>query len=785
MSKPRWIDGGVFNTLRTATRKRTLAIIAGPRHGSAELSSRQALREALGDGDRAALAEDARCRSEADAGLAAAVTLKLPGLATTSVANAIEASLPADLEVPTRRYGPDSKGIKGAYDRKDFFVAHLLGAAAEPESLVLTGKERKALVKQDSRYQAFLRATFSRTVLLSGFDLGDPDLDELLEDVSRVFNGHVPPNIALIPSDSADPGAALKASMHYGMTLVEYPAQLSAADALAQVCTLLEELEIPKPATGDPPRGFEELTSERRATPGAFDVEAFVRGESGTWAAVATGEDVPREAAAGLKEFLEGAPPAEGKVPVALVRGAAGEGKSTLARRVAWDLAEAGLRVFWREPGAGLPDRYVPAEADDFRAVFVLDDASELASLPVLLRNLAKDGQGKARFLVVADADDWDRSGLDHRIRQHAAVLDVSLTGLNADEAGALAERLAGHKQVADGVDAQAVLSGDIGCVLDGVTRVRLGKGLEEAIAERLAGLDETQKKALLAVALVHEHGMGLDRAHLAAALGLEEGALDKQVLEPLADLLTGTSEGAVRNAHELHAGLLVKALAGDTEVRDALVVALLTSLSAEREVGPTVLHKPSELIRAVRHAPLAPLTLASFFEAGEGAARNDVLFWFDRGRSEADFSRWEAALQSFDQALWRQPGETAEKEHNAVVHANRARCLQSLGRKKEALAAVEEGLRFSPRDSSLIRLAEKLGGRRRGPPRGRGGPGGRSRGGRGGPGGGGGGGGRGGPGGGRGGPGGGRGGPGGGRAGAGAGGPQRPGGGGGRQPLV
>lgn len=785
MSKPRWIDGGVFKTLRTATRNRSLVVIVGPGHGTAELSSRAQLKAALGDGDRESLKDDPRCHSEADAGLAATFTLLQPGIVTTSVSDALQVSKPAEVESPVRLFGPNSKGLVSAFDRKDLFLARLRGAADQPSTLVLTNKDRKVLTRQDSRYQEFLKAAFKRTVVFTGFSLDDPDLIELLDDVGRAFNGHVPQNIALVAADSTDPSAALRASMHYGTSVIEYPGDKKASAALAELAQALEDLEVPKPATGNPPRGFDELTADQRAAVGSADKGRFQRGDSCGWEATKAGLDVAREAAAGIAEHLLSDAPEDGKVLSVLMRGRSGEGKTTLARRVAWDLAEQGLRVFWLAPGMGVPDDYVPAEADDFKAVFVMDDASELPNMPQLLATLAKAAHGKARFLIVADSTAWDRSGLDHRIRQHVALHEVQMAGLTATEAGAMAGGLAGQSQLADGLDeagATERLQTADQVLMDGLSAVSNGAPLVDALKNFVASLEagSPARKALLATALVHRHGMLLGKSHLAAVLGSDEAGLTAGALAPLGEFVTEVDATAVRTVHPLVAEALVDQLASEEAVLHEMVTSLLKTLPGGSTSTANVFHLPSELIRAVRQAPLPPLTLASFFKAGEEAARNDVRFWFDRGRSEVDFSRWAAALTSFDQALRRQPGDSSEREHNAVVHANRARCLESLGRKKEALAAVEDGLRASPRDMALQRLAEKLGGRRRqgqGGRGGQGGQGGRGRGGQGGgQGGGGGGGGRGGQGGG-----GGRGGPGGGRGPGGRGGPGGGQGGGGR----
>jgi tetratricopeptide (TPR) repeat protein len=737
MSKPRWIDAGVFQTLRAATRNRKLTVIAGPRHGTAEISSRAQLKAALTDGDRASIAADERLKSKPDAGLAAIFGLKLAGLVTTSVSDAALASATAaNANGPAPRvFGPDTKGLNSAWDRKDPFVVYLSGSPSDPATLVLTNKDRKPLLQPDSRYQNFLRATFSRTVLFSGYDLSDPELIELLEDVSRGFNGHVPPNLALVPAGSTEPSTALRASMHYGTQLVEYPPDRSPADVLHELVTLIEELEIPKPATGDPPRGFTELTPAMRAAVPAADaltLELFDRGDSSSWQSVAAGADAPRTQAAQIQEFLVG-PVEPGQLKIALVRARQGEGKTTLLRRVSWDLANAGRRVFWREFGAGVPDRYVAEEAEGAIAVFVADDAHELDNLPSLVNYLAAHGAGKARFLLAAEGDEWDRSGLDHRIRRTTTILDVALGAPDEAESKALTEGLQTRGRLAaKSVEAasEELRNGDR-CLMDRIAGARGVGSVEQAVASRIKSLDDKPdgallRRAYLATALVHRYGMSLGRAHLSTILDVPEADLDARILKPLDMSLVPAGPGSVRTRHPVVAAAACRILADDLAVRDHMAADLLRTLPGGSVSDPTVFHRPSELIRALRHGQVAPLTVDHLFVSGENAAANDVHFWYDRGRFDETLSRWEPALAHLDRALWRQPGAASDREHNAAVQGHRARCLQQLGRKAEAILAVEDGLRLAPRDGVLERLHEKLGGRRRdehrGPP-GRGGP--------------------------------------------------------------
>jgi hypothetical protein len=532
-----------------------------------------------------------------------------------------------------------------------------------------------------------------------------------------------------VAAGSTDPATALRASMHYATQVIEYPADMTPEAVLAELASLLEELEVPKPATGDPPRGFTELSREvREAVPPATDVmlDLFDRGDSSSWEVIKAGADARREVAATISEFLLG-PVEEGQTKIALVRARRGEGKTTMLRRIAWELSDAGRRVFWREFGAGVPDRYVPEEADGAIAVFVADDADQLDNLPSLVNYLAAHGGGKPRFLLAAETDEWERSGLDHRIRRTTTILDVTVGCPDAAEAAAVVAGLAGRGRLMPAADpaevADAMRQGDR-CLMDRIAEARGVRSVGAAVAGRLAALDskperDLLRRAYLATALVHRYGMSLGRAHLARLLEIPEGTLDERVMGPLDLSLVSAGQTAVRTRHPVVAAEACGILAPRDVERDAMVTALLGTLPGGSVADPTVFHRPSELIRPLRHGPVAPLVVDGFFAAGEDAADNDVSFWFDRARFDVNFGRWEQALSHLERALWRQPGDTLEREHNAAVYGVRTRCLMELKRKKEALAAAEEGLRLSPRDSMLLRLREKLAGRRRPPTRG------------------------------------------------------------------
>jgi len=265
------------------------------------------------------------------------------------------------------------------------FVLRLCGAADEPGSLVLTSKDRKRWSRPDSRYQNFLRATFARTVLFSGFDPRRPRLHRAARDVGRGFSGHVPPTWRSCPREHrpVHRAAHLDALRHHARG--NTPPELSPADALAEVATLLEELEVPNPRRQPAAR----LHRTEHGLPQHPCPPPTQTGSTSSIAATscrgARSRPPPTRRAGGRPD--PGVPGRHGragqkKTKIALVRGRQGEGK-TRCCAASLDLAADGRRVFWREFGAGGPDRYVRRRREGHRRLR-RDDADELDNLPSL-----------------------------------------------------------------------------------------------------------------------------------------------------------------------------------------------------------------------------------------------------------------------------------------------------------------------------------------------------------------------------------------------------------------
>jgi len=129
---------------------------------------------------------------------------------------------------------------------------------------------------------------------------------------------------------------------------------------------------------------------------------------------------------------------------------------------------------------------------------------------------LAAHGAGKARFLLAAESDEWERSGLDHRIRRTTTILDVTLACPEADEARAIATGLKARGRFAQSLTvesaADAMRLGER-CLMDRIAEARGVGSLAQAVGARIGSLDALPdaallRRAYLATALVHRYGM-------------------------------------------------------------------------------------------------------------------------------------------------------------------------------------------------------------------------------------------------------------------------------------
>ncbi len=146
------------------------------------------------------------------------------------------------------------------------------------------------------------------------------------------------------------------------------------------------------------------LLEQARATVATHTWQAFYNGTLPQWADIAKDYDVRRDRLTDLQKFVESRAALGGSLPIALVLGRSGDGKSTLLMRLAADLSDRGDRVLWHEPNQVALDLTALATLEtDRRVVVIVDDAHalDLEGLERQVRSLHQSGAGLLLVLGV------------------------------------------------------------------------------------------------------------------------------------------------------------------------------------------------------------------------------------------------------------------------------------------------------------------------------------------------------------------------------------------------
>ncbi|MBD2552816.1 ATP-binding protein [Limnothrix sp. FACHB-708] len=172
--------------------------------------------------------------------------------------------------------------------------------------------------------------------------------------------------------------------------------------------------EIPSSSTTLPPPAeipgyptVRSLLEQARATVANHTSQAFYNGTLPQWADIAAGYDVKRDRLKDLQDFVESRAALGGALPIALVLGRSGDGKSTLLMRLAAELHDRGDRVLWHEPNqrnqVALDLTALATLKTDRRVVVIIDDAHalDLEGLEQQVRSLHQVGAGLLLVLGV------------------------------------------------------------------------------------------------------------------------------------------------------------------------------------------------------------------------------------------------------------------------------------------------------------------------------------------------------------------------------------------------
>jgi hypothetical protein len=270
--------------------------------------------------------------------------------------------------------------------------------------------------------------------------------------------------------------------------------------------------------------------------------------------------------------------PKRGGCSLQLIRGAGGEGKTTMLLQVAATLAGTGFwKVLWR-PSANLRFTLdLLAHPDDSTQwLIVADDAENfVGDVRQAAMKLSQKGASNIHFLLAARDSDWrfsrgDQVGWDSWLKRYSDIYLRNATeedarrivdswrNCGAEAMGALEAEKDPIAQVKAFVNAinDAAHSRSEGSLFGGLLRVRFGPaGLRSHVISLLERLQSMPIKhssnksnlfdALLYVAVCHGVGIpGIDANVLADLVGVERGRVQNLVVRPL-----GEEAAAVQSA--------------------------------------------------------------------------------------------------------------------------------------------------------------------------------------------------------------------------------------------
>lgn len=408
--------------------------------------------------------------------------------------------------------------------------------------------------------------------------------------------------------------------------------------------------------------------------------------------------------------------PKQGGCSLQLIRGAGGEGKTTILLQVAAALAGTAFwKVLWRpSPDLRFSLDFLAQQDDSTQWLVVADDAENLiADVRQSAMKLSQKGTSNIHFLLAARDSDWrffrgDQVGWASWLKRYS---DIYLRNATEEDArriveawrncgteamGALEAEKDPGKQVRALVNAinDAAHSHSEGSLFGGLLRVRFGPaGLRShviSLLERLRSMpiEHSSNKsnlfdALLYVAACHGVGIpGIDANVLADLVGVERGRVQNLVVRPLGEEAAAVqSAGHILTRHsDVAQAVLVEAEASFdavlSEVWGRLVSqAVRTGKGGVRfhtfndiaHLGPRLLDKEDRRFKLPKQ--LSKETCKAIAVA---AARADAEVEFDRLVPLVDLARTyrasgdcEAAAQVFRENL----GSAADKvDHEEVI---------------------------------------------------------------------------------------------------------------------
>ncbi len=304
-----------------------------------------------------------------------------------------------------------------------------------------------------------------------------------------------------------------------------------------------------------------DVLEELRTPLSEDDIVSFFDGRVPSWND-ALSSDIPQRTMVStlvtqIKHWIESP-----LLTVLFIKGAGGEGKSTILRQAVVELLEQETikQVMWNENSEGQSPVLADIPEDSGPWVIASDDA-EIIGKPLfrLVSDAARKGRSGVCLLLSFRDTDWIAGKCNRLLwRSHAQVTEHRLRGLTPEDAEMVVSawekyeqrglgRLYGQSKE-DAVnallrEAQSESYSNEGAFLGAMLRTRLGDGIKDHVRSLIASLNETKalrgtlSDAFAYIAIPHAENIQiLSKGVLAKVLGCSRNRLKTLVLGPLGE---------------------------------------------------------------------------------------------------------------------------------------------------------------------------------------------------------------------------------------------------------
>lgn len=486
-----------------------------------------------------------------------------------------------------------------------------------------------------------------------------------------------------------------RVSDRFGLIRARYPHQLasltsSTFDMHAEILKYFDIVSVSPPVDVGP-------TASRTQ---------FYLGAEPTWEDIRNGVDATRSVSVRFLDLLNR--DADG-IRIFIIVGHAGSGKSTTQKRLAFDLAALGRRVYYAKSVQALqsdPILDFLSNENGRHIYFVIDDAA--AQLDVIADVLTRSSPSMNATFVLADRPHVMDVKSAHLGIPAAHVLEMP--ELDSEDCNRILDKLDGFGFLGalQGKPRREQLRDFLGRsrnqLLVAMKEATSGRGFDIIIASEYASLTDDARMAYIVSCACYMHGAPVRRRHLLACLdGTDIQKANviandlKQVLVPWKD-----SSEYLSPRHRV----IARQVMGETAPVGAKLYAAVRYLSQiAAEINPdTVSRRTPEFIayRGIINFDNVLFMCGPDYESIglmynelQPLYRHDFLFWLQWGRAEVHFDHFDVAENHLNQSLGiRDAGNFQARHYLGVLYLKRAAFEDNAATAAESARRGEDILR-------------------------------------------------------------------------------------------